>query len=202
MANLPVVLTKQQQAQTIANYLPSGKAFAAKNIIGSVIRKLLLGFAVEVLRVDTWITLLRTDTVPDQTKNFISEWESALGIPDSCFKGTGTDTARRLAIEIKLAGQGVQTAQDFVDLAAKFGISITAESGSHRGVHGFEPTVIYAGGDKEARNTLVIRPTEPIGEKFPYTFPITFGTSELATMECLFAKLKPANVNLVFENPF
>jgi len=200
MADIPIVLTKQQQAQTLANYMPSGKAFAAKNIIGSVIRKLLLGFAVEIMRIDTWIALFRTDTVPDQTKNFIPEWESALGIPDSCFKGTGTDTARRLAIEIKLAGQGVQTAQDFVDLALKFGISITAESGSLHGIHGALPTKVYAGGDVEARNTLVIRPTEVIGESFPYTFPITFGTSELAILNCLFAKLKPANVNLVFES--
>lgn len=199
MANLPVVLTKQQQAQTLANYMPSGKAFAAKNIVGSVLRKLLLGFATEILRVDTWIALFRTDTVPDQTKNFISEWESALGIPDSCFKGTGTDTARRLAIEIKLAGQGVQTAQDFVDLADKFGISITAESGSLHYIHGALPFKDYPD-EKTARNTLVIKPTEAIGAAFPYTFPIVFGTSELATLECLFRKLKPANVDLVFES--
>ncbi len=199
MATEPIILTEQQQAQTVANYLPGGRAFAAKNIITSNIRKLILGLAKEFVKIDALIALFRKDTRPDTTKNFIAEWESALGIPDACFPASGDNTERRLHIIIKLARYGVQTAQDFIDLAALFGISIEAESGSLHYIHGALPFKNYPD-DKTARNTLVIRPTEVIGASFPYTFPIVFGTSELATLECLFNKLKPANVDLVFES--
>lgn len=197
---IPIVLTQEQQAQTIANHMPGGLIFAAKNIAGTIIRKILRGFAIEFLKVDSFIALLRKDTVPDTTEHFISEWEDALGIPDTCFGGSGTDIERRRDIVTKLASLGLQTSPDFVALAAIFGIEITAESGSLHGIHGALPPKVYGGGDVEARNTIVIRPTEAIGESFPYTFPITFGTAELATLECLFQKLKPANVNLVFED--
>lgn len=196
---IPIVLTQQKQAQTIANYFPSGKIFSAKNIIGTNIRKLLLGFATEISKVDSLIALFRRDTIPDTTENYLDEWESALAIPDSCLKGNGTNIERRLEILIKLAGYGLQTAQDFVDLAAKFNIAITAEGGANRGIYGRLPTISF-GSDKEARFTLVITPQETIGESFTYTFPITFGTSNLSTLECLFERFKPANVQLFYEN--
>jgi uncharacterized protein YmfQ (DUF2313 family) len=196
---IPIVLTQQQQAQTLANYIPSGKVFAAKNIFSTNFRKFLLGFAVEVMRVDALIALFRKDTIPDTTKNFLSEWETALGIPDSCLSATGIDIQRQLEILIKLAGYGLQTAQDFVDLAAKFDITITVEGGANRGIYDGLPPISF-GSDKEARFTLVITPQEIIGESFTYTFPITFGTASLATLECLFTRFKPANVNLLYEN--
>jgi uncharacterized protein YmfQ (DUF2313 family) len=196
---IPIVLTQQKQAQTLANYLPSGKIFAAKNIIGTNIRKLLLGFATEISKVDSLIALFRRDTIPDTTQNYLDEWESALAIPDSCLKGDGTDDQRRIGVLIKLAGYGLQTAQDFVDLAAKFEITITAEGGANRGIYGKTPTISF-GSDKEARFTLVIVPLDNIGEAFEYTFPFTFGTQDLATLECLFERFKPANVNLLYEN--
>ena len=200
MVNEPVVLTQEEQATTIGSYLPGGKVFAAKNVSGTNIRKLLLGFAVECVKTDAVIKLFRRDTVPNATRYFISEWEKALAIPDTCFFGNGDDIERRLHIIVKLAHYGVQTSQDFIDLAALFGISIECESGSLHHIHGALPFKDYSGGDVEARNTIVIRPTEAIGETFTYTFPITFGTSTLATMECLFQKLKPVHVNLIFES--
>ncbi len=199
MATEPIILTEQQQAQTIAHYLPSGRAFAAKNVITSNIRKLLLGLAKEYIRIDALIALFRKDTVPDATKNFIAEWESALNITSSCFPASGDNIERRLHIIIKLAHFGVQTAQDFIDLAALFGVVIEAESGFLHYIHGALPFKSYPD-EKTARMTLVIRPAEAIGASFPYTFPIVFGTSTLATLECLFKQLKPANVDLVFES--
>jgi len=202
MIKIPIVLSKQQQAQVIANYMPGGKAFAAKNILGTNIRKWLLGFAREFLRVDALIALFRVDTVPDKTQYYISEWESAVGIPDDCFKGTGDDTERRLHIIMKLAKSGLQTGQDFVDFAAKLGIPIEVESGAIHGAFPFIfPIKFYPSGEA-AHHTIIVRATETIGATFPYIFPIVFGTNDFALLECLFKKLKPANVDVVFENPF
>lgn len=199
MSRIPIVLTKSQQATTIANYLPGGKAFATSNISGTTIRKLLLAFADELMRADSLIALFRIDTVPDATKKFISEWEAALGIPDECFGGTGTDIDRRLAIVSKLSAYGVQTDQDFIDVAAKFGIVITVESGSVHGVFPYRfPMKLYAS-ERDARFTIVIRTALVETDTFTYTFPISFGSDELGIIACIFNKIKPANVDVVFE---
>lgn len=201
MKTEPVVRTKEQQAATLANYLPSGRAFSAKDVSGTNIRLLLRGLADELIQVDKLIAELRRDMVPDQTQYHIDEWESAVGIPDQCFDGSGDDASRRLAITTKLSALGIQTDPDFVALAKRFGINVTVESGS---VHGLFPWTFpkkFYGSEQHARFTLVVRPTDVIGESFPYTFPITFGTAILALIECLFNQYKPANVQVVFENP-
>jgi len=195
----PIVLSKEQQAQTIANYLPSGRVFSAKNLPDTVLRKLLLGFANELLRVDSLIAIFREDTVPDQTEFFIPEWERALGIPDDCFDGKGDDDSRRLSIITKLASLGIQTDPDFVALAAKFGVTVTVEGGSIHGLFPFKFPIKFYASPRDARFTLVVRPSPGAGDSFTYTFPIKFGSSGLSIVECLFNKVKPANVNVVFE---
>lgn len=197
-----VVLSKEQQANTIANYLPGGRAFSVKNLSGSSLRNLLLGWAEELIRIDEILAIFREDTVPSDTQFFIDEWEQALAIPDDCFRSiSGTDEERRLAIVTKLAALGIQTDPDFVGLAAKFGISVTVESGSIHGLFPYTFPITFYATPRDARFTLVVRPTIPIGPSFTYTFPIQFGSQDLATITCLFDMLKPANVNVVFENP-
>lgn len=196
----PIILTKSQQSQTLANYLPGGRLFSIKNTTTSNLRKFLLGLATELIRVDNLLAIFREDNVPDKTVHYIDEWETTLGIPDTCFDGQGDATSRRLAIIIKLASLGLQTDPDFVSLAAKFGVVVSVESGS---VHGLFPWVFpvkFYSSERDARFTLVVRPSEPIGDSFPYTFPIVFGSDDLFIVDCLFNKLKPANVKVVFEN--
>lgn len=195
----PIVLTKSQQAQTLANYLPGGRIFASKDFTTSELRKLLFGFSNELLRVDNLLSIFREDTVPDRTQHFIDGWESALGIPDSCFDGKGTDENRRLAIVTKLAALGAQTTDDFVNLAATFGVTVTVESGSVHGTFPYTFPIKFYPSAKVARFTIVVRSPLFILETFPYTFPIMFGPDELGIIECLFNKIKPANVQVVFE---
>lgn len=200
MAELPIVLTQNQQATTIQKYLPGGRAHAAAQVRGTNIRKLLLGFATELMRVDSLISLFRIDTNPKETQFFLDEWENALGIPDICFSGLGTNDDRRVAILIKLSALGIQTNADFVDLAARLGIEVTITAGS---VHGLFPWVwpkFFYETAKEARFTIFITPLQVIGESFTYTFPITFGDENLAILECLFAEFKPANVQVIFNS--
>ncbi len=195
----PIVLTKSQQAQTIANYLPGGRVFASKNFATSDLRKLLFGFSNELLRVDNLIAIFREDTVPDRTQFFIDEWEAALGIPDSCFDGKGTNDERRLAIITKLASLGAQTADDFINLAATFGVTVTIESGSVHGTFPYTFPIKFYSSARAARFTIIVRSPLFILETFPYTFPIMFGPDKLSIIECLFNKIKPANVDVVFE---
>lgn len=183
--------TIEQHTQALANYLPSGRLFAAKLRANTVLRKLLTGLAGEVLNSEGFVKALQDEFIPDTTVKFIEEWESVLGIPDDCFLATGDTDERRRDILIKLASLGVQTADDFVALAALFGIAVTVSSG--KAVN--EPS---AASDKEQRFTIVVTFTVDAANTFPLTFPIPFGDEVIAIVECLFIKLKPANCNVLF----
>ncbi len=189
-----MTLTIEQQTGTLAQYLPGGRAFGSKDIPNSVLRSLLSGLAQEIYRADGYIDLLRTDVVPDNTVFFIDEWESALGIPDDCFNGQGTDSERRLDIIVKLASMGIQSEEDFEALALKYGVVVDVVPGK---IAEAEPSITFPD-DKTARHTIVINFLTAVPTKFTYTFPINFGTEIFAILECLFTKLKPANCDLLF----
>jgi uncharacterized protein YmfQ (DUF2313 family) len=193
-------LTREQQAQTLANYLPGGTAFAAKNVTNTNTRKLLRGLADELMRSDEYIHLFRTDFLPDTTKYHISEWESAVGIPDTCMKGTGSDAERRLHVIIKLAWMALQTQPDFISLAALLGVSIAVEGGSIHGCFPFVFPIKFYPSAKAARHTIVITADLPEELNFTYTFPIQFGTTAMSLMQCIFNRLKPAHVDITYVN--
>ncbi len=114
------IRNQQEQAQSLRAYMPSGRLFNGDNF-----KNWMLGLAGELIRATELIETYSQEIIPDNTVLLIDEWESALGIPDDCFPGTGAVAERRLHVLVKLASLGVQTAQDFIDLAALFGITVT-----------------------------------------------------------------------------
>lgn len=179
----------EQYTDSLADYLPGGILFASKSVKNSNFRKLLRGMSGELFRANGLLKTYNDEILPDQTVKFIEEWESALGIPDDCFKVTGTLNERRTQVLTKLASLGVQTIADFENVAAIFGIPATVLAGSESG--------ITFASNRVARFTIVINITLP--ERFPYTFPFTFGDGTTVLLECLFNKLKPANCKLLFQ---
>lgn len=189
--------TIEEQAQSLANYLPGGRVFAPKNDADSNLRKLLRGMAAELYKADGYIRTYQQEIVPDETVLFIDEWERAVGIPDDCFPGTGSIDTRRLHVLVKLASLGVQTEQDFIDLAALFGVTVTIEQGSTQG--GFPMTFPILLLGPAAYFTILVRYSDVSAARFPLTYPITFGAEAIGIIECLFTKLKPANCDIIFE---
>lgn len=181
--------TLEDNINALADYLPNGRTFEAKGISGSNFRQLLTGLSGELFNAQGYIKTLNDEFIPDLTNLFLGEWEQALGIPDSCFSGTGTNNERRRDILTKLAALGVQTVDDFEAVALIFGVTATVLPGIDSGVV-FSSTA-------EARYTIVINLTLP--ERFTYTFPITFGDSTTALLECIFNKLKPDNCQILFQ---
>lgn len=224
----PIPRTLEEQVQTLANNMPGGRVFGAKNVTDSNVRNLLRGLVGQIDLVDRFIAEFRRDTVPDQTRYFLDEWERALGIPDDCFDGKDatpvgtwpwtwshrwgetviTGERRRLAIVTKLAALGVQTNMDFVNLALTFGISVTITAGAVSGLFSWVWPHTWYTTAQEARFTIIVTPIDGLGTTFTYTFNdgpdldgIVFGTSETAVLECLFQKFKPANVQVIFQSP-
>lgn len=189
----------EQYTDSLADYLPGGILFASRSVDNSNFRKLLRGMAGELFSANGLLKEYSEEIIPDQTVKFIEEWESAVGIPDDCFSGTGLLVNRRRDVLTKLAALGIQTRQNFIDVGAIFGLTINVSSGSERGVFPIVFPMVFFNSAKEARFTIVITFTVDAANKFPYTFPIQFGNGEIAILECLFEKLKPSNCKTIFE---
>jgi len=189
----------EQYTDSLADYLPGGILFASAHVSDSNFRKLLRGMAGELFRSNGLLIEYSEQILPDQTIKFIEEWESALGIPDDCFTATGSLTDRRRDILVKLASLGVQTVQDFVDLATTLGATVTVNSGIDEITFPLVFPIVMFKTVKEARFTIVVRFTVQAANRFPLVFPITFGDGTIALLECLFTKLKPANCDIIFK---
>jgi hypothetical protein len=178
------VHTTDEHANSLAAYLPGGFIYHALRQPSSNMRNLILGLAFELARAEQEIINFSINVGASNTVALIDEWEKAVGIPDDCFDGSGTIAERRTKVLVKLASQGVQTNQDFDDLAALLGIN----------------TFILAGDDAgESRFTIVVQFDPPPAEGFPYEFPFVFGENGIDVLICLFGKLKPANCDLIFQ---
>ena len=89
---------RADHADVLADFLPNGPLFEAKKISGSSFRLLLQGFAGELFTAEGYIKTFDEEYSPLTTVLLIEEWESALGIPDSCFKASGDTDERRTHI--------------------------------------------------------------------------------------------------------
>jgi uncharacterized protein YmfQ (DUF2313 family) len=187
-----------QHVRSLAAYLPNGKLFEAKNILGSNFNQLLRGFSGELRTAEDYLVTLEKEYFPDETVLFLNEWESALGIPDGCFDGTGTADERRENILVKLAALGVQTAQDFIDLALIFGKIVDVHPLSDEAFPPyavpFTPVLLH-----EGRFVIVVTGTDLVTGVPPYDVPFDLTGGE-SLMECVFKKLTPGNCALIFRN--
>lgn len=199
---MPKLITQhtiEKHADALANYLPGGRLFQGAKTSGTKIRALLLGLAKEFSIAEGYLKTISNEYDINTTTLFISEWEAAVGIPDSCFKADGTIQQRRSHILIKLASLGIQTEEDFEELGNIIGLSIVITSGFE--VSGTFPMTfpfIFFDTIADSRFTIVVDFTVEAASKFPLTFPFIFGSDEIAILECLFLKLKPANCNIIF----
>jgi len=113
----------------VNNYLPSGDSFKAAKDESSNLRRMLLGFAEEFFRMETEIAAFVNEWFPDTTETLITNWESAVGIPDSCFPIGATLQERRNNVILKLSSLGIQTSSDFEIFAERIGQDIKVRSG-------------------------------------------------------------------------
>lgn len=198
MADLFTVFDEQQQTAIFANYLPSDNVFAGKVCEDTILYKFLFGFAETFRRVNDSLEITFDEYDLRTTVNFIDEWESALGIPDDCFPGTGTIAERQTDVFAKFIADGTQTEDDFIAIAALYGITITIEDGlSAFGTFDFTWDIIFQD-IKQARFTMVVKFGTPAILQFPLTFPIPFSDASIEKLKCLFRKLAPSNVDVIF----
>lgn len=194
--------TIDQNTQVLANYLPNDKPFEAKNITDSNLRKLLKSISYEYTRLQEKAFEMVTQDDLSTTTNLLVAWETALGIPDSFFSNTAPIATRRLQIVAKFAKMNLTTEQDWIDLAAFFGIEIEIEHGSGTLSRSEFPMIFpayFVTSDKEAKFTMFVtflNLVEPTNV-FPAIFPVQF-QNDANFLICVFNYCKPANVHVVY----
>jgi len=170
--------TIAEHANSLAAYLPGGRLFESAYIDGSKFRQFLVGLSSELANAEALTKEYQDQYSPETTTDFIEEWESALGIPDSCFSGSGTITERRRDVMVKLAALGVQTELDFLALALKFGVTVDIIAGSEVGTFPYTFPMTFFSSERHARFTLVVDFTVTAASRFPLTFPFVFGSEK------------------------
>lgn len=191
--------TATEHAKSIASYLPIGKLYNAKNIDGTNLKNLLIGLGSEFLRIENKMNEIADEHDVNLAKNLISEWESAVGIPDDCFIVEDNLADRIINVLLKLKADGTSTEQHFIDLALILGIAITIDNGFYVTIWPWTWPHVWGGTDKERRFTLIITfvgVTSP--SSWPWTWPHVWTIDPVNILKCLFQKLKPANVLLSF----
>lgn len=191
----------EENAQSIADYFLNGDFLRAKNIKDSNLRKYLHALSNEFTRVEQKIKEVADEHYIPLTYNLIDEWEKQLTIPDDCFSVIGkTIEERRKQVIAKFALMNVTTDQDFIDLAAFFGVEVEIVNGiEHSNFFPFTFPIYFFGSIKEAKFTMIVyfknidRPTNA----FPLTFPFTFQPANSNLVLCLFEKLKAAPYKII-----
>lgn len=190
--------TSTEQTNSLAAYLPPGDVFGASYEQGTNLRNLLIGLAAELYRVETTMNAIKYDHDPINTTQLITYWEAALGIPDSCIQiGGQTLAQRRNNVIAKFAKMNIITSSDFISLAALFGFTVTITAGKDVGVFPIPFPCWFFPSAKVARFTMIV--TFPASQYvFPLAFPCNFSSPLTNIVQCLFNKLKPANVQVLY----
>jgi uncharacterized protein YmfQ (DUF2313 family) len=195
---LTLLHSSEEHTRSLSAYLPNGKTFEGKNIADSNLNQLLRGLATELRTSEGYLITLEREYFPDNTTLYVVEWERALQIPDDCFPGNGTISVRRMHVLVKLASLGVQTADDFIDLALLFGKVVEVFPLSTEAFPPY-PVPFTPVSLPEGRFTIVVAGGDIATSVPPYDVPFDLTGGE-SVMECLFKKLKPENCELIFRN--
>jgi uncharacterized protein YmfQ (DUF2313 family) len=171
--------TLDEHADILADYLPNGYVFASKKINGTNLRKFLRGCAYLFKNAEGTLNEISGQYDIQTTVDYIEEWEAHVGIPDDCFDTDVSIEERRKQVLFKMASFNVQTEQDFIDMAANFGVTITIDNSVP-----FQTKFIGAG-------IVLYVP--------PFDVPFIPG-NEVSTYICWTRKLIDAVTNPIFEN--
>ena len=117
---LPQELAYAAQLQALQ---PSGLAWTPDRT--SNLWALLRGLGASLARADARGRDLEAEIDPNSTTELLPEWETFLGLPDECTGELEDLAARRGAVLAHFVGQGGQTPQALIDLAAAYGFTIT-----------------------------------------------------------------------------
>lgn len=178
--------------------LPQGLAWP--RTAGATLTRFLdaLALRLESLHART-LDLSERESFPDLAGEMLVDWERAFGLPDPCTPANADTAARRAALVARIVAQGGQSRAYFIGVAAALGHAITITE--------FRP---FRAGLNEAGDPLYeadwIFRWQVNAPSISLRYfraglsvagdPLT--SADTSTLECVFARLKPARSTLVF----
>lgn len=201
MSNCFQLASKGLSYETLIAHLPRGVAWLAARIPGKNIYKLWVAFSEAYEDAVEAMCKLPTELNPHSTTELITEWETAVGLPDACLPAATSLDERRSYLVFRLTKRRWTTEQDWKDLAFLFGLEIVVTPGWHvqrpalwdkcfdsifwdlPRLGRFHVWVDIVGGCSD-------------GNGFNYDFEYPFATDNEACQQfmCILERVKPANV--------
>lgn len=195
--------TIDEQALFVAQHIPVGKAWEKGFSPDSNLGKYLIGLAMEFYRFEVLASDVAKEMDINQANQLLVDWEISVGLPCDCFSTDISIEERRKQVLAKFSKfGGIQTADDFIRVAALFGYNIDIYPGLAVGGFPLEFPIVFFASTLEASHTIFIVLIGTIGGTgyFPLPFPIPFSSGANTFLQCIFQKLAPANVNVVVIN--
>jgi len=115
--------TSADFTSALLSLLPRGRAWPKE--LTSVQAQSVSCFAPTFQRISGSAVGMLDDTFPATTVNFLSEWESTLGLPDACAGVAPTVDARRRQVVARFTNSGGQSIEHFTAYAQGLGYAIT-----------------------------------------------------------------------------
>ena len=178
--------------------LPPGRVWRASP--GSPQEMVLTAIAAGLARLDAAAQNLLVDAFPATSDQLLPEWEATTGLPDPCAGSSPTLQQRQGQVAARVASTGGQSAEFFVDYAARLGFPITIENCAtfRAGESGAGDAVA---GDDWAHTWIVKAPLTNLVE---FRADVSAAGEPLASfgnavLECELLALKPAHTVLLFE---
>ena len=159
-------ITNDQQTSLLAQCLPQGRAWNAKGDAETNLYKVLKSIATEINSLEAKIYEMVTEWNINNTTNLISEWETAVGIPDECRSRAEAIATRRADVLTKLRKVPITTIADYKALAE----AVTGEPAANwvirPGIDDFPADPLY-------RFVLLI--TSPVQTSGAFEYPLGSG---------------------------
>ncbi len=113
----------------LLRHLPMGSAWITWRMPGKTAYRMILALADTYDRATSALCRLAEELDPRTTIDMIPEWETALGLPDTCLPSAATLAERRGLVILRLSHRRWTTASDWHQLAALFGLEIVITPG-------------------------------------------------------------------------
>lgn len=194
-----MALSADDYYQMLKGDTPQGRAWPTED--EATVNLLLRAIAEELARLDGQVDYLLDEIDPVTTQDMLGDWERILGLPDACVEEGQSLQDRKAAVLAKLTNQGAQTPQFYIDLAARYGYTITITE--------FQPFVC---GESRCGEPLTIESIRFYWQVSTALDTIKYFRTGASTagdplrdwgndvLECVINKLKPAHtiVNFVY----
>jgi uncharacterized protein YmfQ (DUF2313 family) len=175
--------TRDDYFYALAALLPPGAALPRTR--DSRLGQLLYALTAELARHDARCADLLNESDPRTATELFAEWEAWAGLPSPCLASETLTLGQRRALLIdKLTDPGGQRPQDYIDMAARFGHTITIRE------HVYTPWTVTTPINKSI-----------FGCSWRLVWIVDMPSSGLGFLECLIRSRAPEHTSVLFTHP-